>query len=510
MILKRKNSNMKRSSKPNIIIIYADDLGFGDLNCYGATDIPTPNLDKMATEGCMFDNAYATAATCTPSRYSLLTGSYPWRNPNAKILKGDAPMLIRSEEVTLPNLLLESGYNTAVIGKWHLGLGNNQEPLDWNKPIHPSPLDVGFKKSYIMAATNDRVPCVYVDGRMVENLDPKDPIEVSYSKDNPFNNIPTGKTHPELLTTYHSDKQHFDTIVNGVGRIGFCRGGESAQWDDETMSEVFLNKSKDFINENKEKPFFLYYALHQPHVPRIPSKRFKGVTNKGPRGDVIAELDWCVGEILDHIKELGIEEETLVIFSSDNGPVLDDGYKDESVEKCGTHKPAGPLRGGKYSMFDGGSRVPMITYCPSLVKKGKNRALFSHVDFLASLSSLCEYSTNTDQQVDSIDLLNVILGSSEDGRDHLVTEGIGAKTVIRWKNWVYIPPHQGPEIFADKNIETGNSDLDQLFNLESDIGQISNVADENPEFVSALQSLLYKIQKDTPPNSNFTNNVSAV
>ena len=501
---------MKRSKQHNVIIIYADDLGFGDLNCYGATDLPTPYLDKMAKEGCMFENAYATAATCTPSRYSLLTGSYPWRNANAKILRGDAPMLIESNQATLPKLLLEAGYSTAVIGKWHLGLGNDEAPIDWNKPIQPTPLDVGFKESFIMAATNDRVPCVYLNGRSVENLDPNDPIEVSYNKENPFPEIPTGRRNPELLTTIHSDQQHFDTIVNGVGRIGFSRGGKTAQWDDETMSEVFLNKSKEFINKNIDKPFFLYYPLHQPHVPRIPSKKFQGATNKGPRGDVIAELDWCVGEILEHLNKLNLQDDTLLIFSSDNGPVLDDGYEDQSVEKCGVHKPAGPLRGGKYSMFDGGSRVPMITYCPSLVKKGKNNALFSHVDFFQSLSSLCGYSSETDKQLDSVDLLNVILGNSEDGRDHLVTEGIGAKTVIRWKNWIYIPPEEGPEIFADKNIETGNSDLDQLYNLENDIGQMTNIAYEHPEIVKDLKDLLNSIQKNSPPQNNNSSNVSDI
>jgi arylsulfatase A-like enzyme len=397
-----------------------------------------------------------------------------------------------------------------VIGKWHLGLGNHEKPVDWNLPIHPSPLDVGFNTSYIMAATNDRVPCVYVDGRVVENLDPDDPIEVSYSKENPFPEIPTGKRNPELLTTFHSDAQHFDTIVNGVGRIGFSRGGKRALWDDQTMSDVFLNKSKEFIEENKETPFFLYYALHQPHVPRIPSKRFEGATNKGPRGDVIAELDWCVGEILDHLKKHELNKNTLVVFSSDNGPVLDDGYEDMSVEKCGAHKPAGPLRGGKYSMFDGGSRVPMITYCPGLVKEGKNKALFSHVDFLASLSSLCEYPTDTFQELDSIDLMNVILGKSEDGRDHLVTEGIGAKTVIRWKNWIYIPPYNGPKIFADKNIETGNDNVDQLYNLENDIGQITNIAGEHPEILEKLKNLLQSVQKDSPPQNNNSSNVSDI
>lgn len=478
--------------KPNIILIYADDLGFGDLGCYGATDIPTPNLDRMAAEGLRFTNSYATAATCTPSRLSLLTGSYPWRNPKASILPGDAPMLIRPGETTLPARLQEAGYATAVVGKWHLGLGDGE--LDWNGPIRPCPLDVGFDCSFIMAATNDRVPCVYVDGRRVAGLDPADPLHVAFGKENPFPGTPTGKTHPELLTRMrHSDAQHHDAIVNGVGRIGFTKGGKAAEWDDTSMADTFLEKACDFIAAHQDQPFFLYYALHQPHVPRIPGPRFAGVTGKGPRGDVIAELDACVGQLLEHLKELGLEENTLVIFSSDNGPVLDDGYADESVECCGDHRPAGPLRGGKYSRFDGGARVPMIARQPGTIQPGESAALFSHVDFLASLSALAGHSLPEDLRTDSVDLGNVLLGRNEVGRDHLVTEGAEANTVLRHQNWVYLPPKDGPRMYATKNIESGLSPDPQLYDLAADMGQRDNRAPEFPEKVAEMDRLLKQI-----------------
>ncbi|WP_309400790.1 sulfatase-like hydrolase/transferase [Cerasicoccus maritimus] len=483
--------------KPNFIIIYADDLGFGDLSCYGALGIPTPNLDSMAAEGIKFSQCYATAATCTPSRYSLLTGSYPWRNPRAQILAGDAPMIIGEREATLPGLLKDAGYATGVIGKWHIGLGDGD--IDWNGQINPSPLDVGFDESFIMAATNDRVPCVYVDGNQVANLDPDDPIEVVYGKENPFSDVPTGRSHPERLTMKHSDEQHWDTIVNGVPRIGFCRGGGSAQWDDETMAEEFLDRSKSFISKHKEEPFFLYYALHQPHVPRIPSLRFAGATNRGPRGDVIVELDWCVGQILEHLKAEGIDENTVVIFSSDNGPVLKDGYEDHCMEMCGCHKPTGPLRGGKYSMFEGGCRVPTILHAPGMISPGESAALISHVDFIRSFAIMAGIEALGMNWVDSQDMSQALLGVDPVGREFLITEGIWSKTVIRYGKWVFIPPYDGPPVMRDKFIETGNSTVSQLYDLETDIGQRHNVCDHFPDVVKELTALLRSEYRDSPP-----------
>lgn len=486
------------AKSPNIVVIYADDLGFGDLGSYGADGIPTPHLDAMAAEGVRFTDFYATAATCTPSRYSLLTGTYPWRNPRAKILAGDAPMIIAPSELTLPALLKRAGYATSVVGKWHIGLGDGN--INWNGEIRPTPVDVGFDESFIMAATNDRVPCVYVKDRHVVGLDPADPLEVVYGKVNPFPEVPTGRTHPELLTMPHSDQQHYDTIVNGVPRIGFSRGGKSATWDDTTMTEVFLEKSKEFITRQKDSPFFLYLALHQPHVPRIPSPRFVGASAKGPRGDVIMELDWVVGQVLDHIKSLGLAENTLVVFSSDNGPVLNDGYIDRSVELTGDHRPAGPLRGGKYSLFDGGTRVPTIVWAPGRAKAGAvSDTLLSHVDFFASFAHLAGAPLAEGETSDSRQLSSAILGQSKEGREHLVTEGFGAKTLVRQGRWVYIPAYPGPPLFGGKNIESGNSTTQQLYDLSSDIGQRRNLADENPWRLAEMARLLEEIRQRRAP-----------
>lgn len=470
--------------------MYADDLGFGDIGCYGATSIPTPNLDRLAADGIRFHQGYATAATCTPSRYSLLTGSYPWRNPCAAILAGNAPIIIEPGTSTLPGMLRQAGYKTGIVGKWHLGLGRND--LDWNREISAGPGDAGFDYSFIMAATNDRVPCVYIEDRKVVGLDPGDPIEVTYDWNKAFSSQPTGRRNPELLKMKYSHG-HDASIVNGVSRIGHMRGGKTALWDDETMAEVFLEKAVGFVTENKARPFFLYYAFHQPHVPRLPGPRFKGTTAHGARGDVIVEMDWCVGEILNALERQGIKENTVVVFSSDNGPVLDDGYDDGAEELKGLHKAAGPLRGGKYSMFDGGTRVPFIVSWPGHVKPGESDALVSHVDFHASFAAMMGQSLKKDEAPDSMDIHDTLLGESGSGRDELVVEGLQAKTVLRQNEWVFIPPHDGPVVNVNTNTELGNSPEAQLYNLCLDIGQIKNVAAEHGDIVDRMSVRLEEI-----------------
>ena len=476
---------------PNIVVMYADDLGFGDVSCYGATALDTPNIDRLASEGVVFYHGYATAATCTPSRYSLLTGSYSWRNERAHILPGDAPLIIDPDTSTLPSVLKEAGYKTGVVGKWHLGIGEGNQ--NWNEPLPLTPLDIGFDYSYIMAATNDRVPCVYLDGRDVVGLDPSDPIEVEYDKNKPFPGLPTGRENPELLKMkFHHG--HDMSIVNGVSRIGYMRGGEAALWVDEDMADVFLEKAVSFVEENKDGPFFLYYAFHQPHVPRLPHPRFVGSTGLGPRGDAIAEMDWCVGEMLDALDRCGLKEDTIVVFSSDNGPVLNDGYYDEAVELCGDHRPAGPLRGGKYSMYDGGTRVPFIVSWPGNVEIGESDALVSQVDFLASFAALAGVSLDADAGPDSVDVLDALLGQSDEGRAEIVLEGVQAKTVLRQEDWVFIPPHQGPPVNTNVNIETGNSSVPQLYYLADDIGQIENMASVHPDVAERMADRLREIR----------------
>src|SRR5262245_42211288 len=208
-----------RMAKPNIVIIYADDLGFGDLSCYGATRVRTPNIDRLAGGGVRFTNAHSPSATCTPSRYSLLTGEYAWRKPGTNVLPGNASLILQPGGPTLPSMLRDGGYRTGVVGKWHLGLGAGE--LDWNSEIRPGPLECGFDESFIIPATGDRVPCVYVEDRRVVGLDPNDPIRVAYDK--PIGNEPLGRTNPELLR-HHPSHGHDMAIVNGVSRIGYMTG----------------------------------------------------------------------------------------------------------------------------------------------------------------------------------------------------------------------------------------------------------------------------------------------
>jgi len=338
--------------KPNVVFIYADDIGFGDLSCNGAKTVHTPNVEQLATLGVRFTNMHSTAATCTPSRYSLLTGEYAWRREGTGIATGDAGSIIRPERFTLADLFKNSGYRTAVVGKWHLGLGDKKGSQDWNGLITPGPSALGFDYSFLIPATGDRVPCVFVENERVVHLDPNDPIAVSYEKN--FEGEPTGKLNPELLRM-HPSHGHNMSIVNGISRIGYMKGGKSALWKDEEIGDVITGKALNFIEKSKNEPFFLYFATHDVHVPRVPNPRFAGKSGMGPRGDAILEFDWSVGEVLKTLKRLGIEKNTIIIVTSDNGPVVDDGYKDQAVELLGAHKPAGKYRGGKYSSFEGGT-----------------------------------------------------------------------------------------------------------------------------------------------------------
>jgi arylsulfatase A-like enzyme len=462
----------KKEELPNIVIIYLDDLGYGDVGAYGATELSTPHMDKLAQGGVRFTNGYATSATCTPSRYGLLTGVYPWKNEEAKILPGTAPLIIDTAQVTIPKMLQQKGYYTGIVGKWHLGLGRGD--VDWNKEIKPGPNEVGFDYSFIMAATQDRVPTVYIEDGKVVNLDAEDPIEVDYERN--FDGEPTGKDNPELLRMdWHHG--HNNSIVNGIPRIGFMKGGESAKWIDEEMTDTFLEQAKGFVSDHKEEPFFLYYAMQQPHVPRTPHSRFAGSSGLGPRGDVIVEADWAIGQFVETLRSEGLLDNTLIILSSDNGPVLNDGYYDRAVEQLNGHDPKGGLRGGKYSLFEAGTRVPLITYWEGKVEPGESDALVSQLDVLKSLASLTGIEV---EGTDSKNLLETFLGSSNKGRDNVVLEAT-TRTAYREGNWVMIPPYEGPSVEEKVNIELGNSDGYLLFNLETDPGQQTNLAQREAE-----------------------------
>ncbi|MNP92698.1 Arylsulfatase [compost metagenome] len=473
-------------STPNVIFIYADDLGYGDLSCYGATKLKTPNIDKLAAKGVRMTNAHATAATCTPSRYSLMTGQFPWRRQGTGILPGDAALIIPTDRLTLPLLFKKAGYATGIVGKWHLGIGDSVEK-NWNQELKPGPNEVGFDYSFIFPATADRVPTVFVENGKVIGAEANDPILVSYNKQ--IGNDPTGAAHPELLKMKASPNHgHDGTIVNGIGRIGFMSGGTKARWTDEEVPLTFLEKAKQFMEEKKNQPFFLYYSVTEPHVPRMPSTAFRGKSELSYRGDAILQLDWSVGELMQQLKYLGIEKNTIVVFTSDNGPVLDDGYQDEAVTKQNGHKPWGELRGGKYSAFEAGTRIPMIINWPIQIQSKISDALVSQVDFIASFNQILGINVKNDELLDSQNMWDAFAGKSNLGRETLIKQG-GAFSVIKG-NWKYIQARKGDAFWPLQNIETGTSELSQLYDLSNDIGEKNNLASQFPEKVKELKMIL--------------------
>ena len=457
--------------KPNVIIILADDLGLGDVSAYGSATISTPNIDRLAHGGVMFTNGYATSATSTPSRYALMTGMYPWKNNDARILSGDAPLIISPGEYTLPGMMRANGYRTGAVGKWHLGMGTGN--VDWNERIVPGANEVGFDYSCLIAATNDRVPTVYVEDGCVVGLEKDDPIEVSYQEN--FPGEPTALTNPEMLKL-HWHHGHNNSIVNGIPRIGYMKGGEKARWVDEDMADYFAGKVRAFINNCDGRPFFLYYGLHQPHVPRTHNGRFVGATSMGARGDAIIEADWCVGEVLAVLEEAGLLENTIIIFSSDNGPVLQDGYIDHSEDLVGDHDPCGGLRGGKYSLFDAGTHVPLFVYWKGTVMPAVSDAILSHMDIGPSLGALTGREVTAG--LDGEDFVEVLLGRSARGRKELILEAQG-RMAIREGNWVMIPPYDGPERNITLN-ELGNLSGYGLYDLGTDPAQRVNLAESEP------------------------------
>jgi len=473
-------------TKPNIVLIYADDLGYGDLSCNGATAVQTPNADRLAKEGLNFNSGYCTSSTCTPSRYSMLTGEYAFRQKGTGVLPGDAKLIIAPGRATMASVLKSAGYKTGVVGKWHLGLGDGN--IDWNGEIKPSPNEIGFDDSFIMAATGDRVPCVYVRNHRIENLDPADRIQVSYKE--PFPGEPDGKRDRASLKMDWS-AGHNMAVINGVGRIGYMKGGKKAVWNDETMAETFAKEAVSFIERSKYQPFFLYFATHNVHVPRIPNPKFVGKTTMGPRGDSIAEFDWQVGEVLAALDRLKLAENTLVILTSDNGPVLDDGYKDQAVEKLGAHKPAGPFSGGKYSILEGGTRMPFLVRWTGRVKAGTTTgAIISQVDFPATFAALAGTTFPKERGQDSTNQMAALLGESKTGRDHVIEHTQFANTVaVRSGDWKLIPAIQRKKAKSPA----------RLYNLAKDPAEQNNLAKENPEKVAELSKLLPEtVVEETP------------
>ena len=489
-------ASVSASTQPNVVIIYGDDVGYGDVSAYGSELISTPNIDALAAGGLRFTDGHCAAATCTPSRFSMLTGIHGFRQ-GVSILPPNAPLSIDTEAYTLPDLFKDAGYTTAVIGKWHLGIGAKGVPTDWNGKVFPGPLEIGFDYSFLLPSTNDRVPCVYLLDHHVLNLDPADPLYVG-RKDEVNSKgstvYPDAKVTPEAMTYYKSSHGHNNSVINGIGRIGFMAGGKSALWNDETMADTFVDQAREYIGKNKDKPFFLYFASQDIHVPRAPHPRFHGKTTLGYRGDAMVQFDWSVGEILKALEVNGLSDNTIVIFSSDNGPVYDDGYQDGTTVRTSTkevdngHDGSGPYRGGKYQIYEGGTRVPFLIRWPAKIEPGISSALVNQIDFMGSFAQLLDQSLPEGEALDSRDTLAAFLGKESVGLPFMIEEA-GRTRALRRANWKYIA---SPQAKKGKKANPG-----QLYDLDSDIAETTNLVTQNPE-VAEFMSKQLKALIDAP------------
>jgi len=446
------------SRKPNIIFILADDIGYGDFGCYGATKVKTPNVDRFAAQGVRFTDAHSMASVCTPSRYAFLTGEYAFRKKGTGIASGVEGLLITPGRTTVPSFLKRQGYTTGVVGKWHLGLGTT--PTDYNGEIKPGPLDIGFDYAWIMPATGDRVPCVWVENHRVVNLDPADPIKLDYR-------VQRGAP---------------DSFVNGIPRIGKQTGGKAAVWKDEEMSTVIARKGCAFIEHNKDKQFFLYLATHNIHVPRVPNPKFKGTSDCGARGDTIAEFDWTLGQVLATLDRLKLAENTLVFVTSDNGGILDNNGPDKvhgmgDPDASNGHRCNGLLRGTKGSLYEGGTRLPFITRWPGRIQPGVSDELICHVDMLASFAALTGQTLAQGDGPDSVNVLPALLGGkgAQPCREYLVGQNNGGNPLsLRKGKWKYVSG--------------------EMYNLADDIGESKNVAAAHPVLVAEMAATLEQIR----------------
>ena len=487
-------TSLATSHQPNVVIIYGDDVGYGDVGAYGSKQIPTPHIDALAAGGLQFTDGHCSAATCSPSRFSMLTGIHGFR-ANIRILAPNAPLAIPVDTYTIADLFKDAGYQTAVIGKWHLGLGSKESPANWNGEVKPGPLEIGFDYSFLLPSTNDRVPCVYLENYNVVNYDPNDPIYVGFSPkqvNRPGSTkYPDGKTNREAMTYYQSSHGHNHSVINGIGRIGYMSGGKAALWDDETMADVFVDKAREYITSQKDGPFFLFFSSQDIHVPRAPHPRFQGKTELGYRGDAMVQFDWSVGQIIDALKSNGLLENTIVIFSSDNGPTYDDGYVDGTSVKTSTvnndhdHYAAGPYRGGKYQIYEGGTRVPLIISWPSKISAGTTDALVSQIDFLRSFAKLLKLDLPDGAAVDSRNTLGAFLGITKQGLPFMIEEAANAMA-LRKDNWKYI------EFQTSKYKPKPGTP--ELYDLIEDIGETNNVIKKHPEIAESLKAQLHALR----------------
>jgi len=486
---KRSNS----SDKPNVLIINADDLGYGDLSCYGATKVRTPQIDKLAGEGRRFRDAHTASAVCTPSRYALLTGEYAFRKGElySPIFLKD-PLVIDTTQITLASMMKEAGYSTACIGKWHLGFGT-ETPVDWNKPLKPGPLELGFDYYFGIPVVNSHPPFVFVENHRVVGYDPTDPFV--YDE--------TAETRPY--------REKFD-----MHKIGGAKAAH-ALYDDEQVGTTLKNKAIEWIEANHKDPFFLYLATTNIHHPFSSAPQFHGTSDGGIYGDFIHELDWIVGEVLNTLDDLEIADRTLVIFTSDNGGMLNKGGQEAWIAG---HHLNGDLLGFKFDVWEGGHRVPFIVRWPGHVEPGsESDILICNVDMLATLAAVIGRPLRPDEGPDSFNVLEAFTGNPESEiRDHLILSPERSQhNALREGKWVYISAQGGggsqssnigdhglggPAAHlltnqVNSDIENGKLKADappaQLYDLSIDPFQTTNLYYDFPDIVNKMQTKLTEL-----------------
>ncbi len=487
------------SEKPNVILIYADDLGYGDVGSYGATKVMTPHIDRLAEEGRLFTDAHSPSAICTPSRYGLLTGIYPFRADGGRGLWGPLPrdnkLIIDTEVFTIADMMQEKGYATACIGKWHLGFGN-ESPTNWNKPLRPGPLQLGFDYYFGLPFVNSAPPYVYVENEAVFGLDPDDPL------------IRGGK--PVSPTQEYPDKSPND-----------YSGGIKAHelYKDDEVGIMLVEKAVNWIEQQKEKPFFLFFSTTHIHHPFSPNEKFQGTSDCGRYGDFVHELDWMVGQLLELVDREGLWENTLIIFTSDNGGMLNVGGQE--AWQAG-HRMNGELLGFKFDIWEGGHRVPFIARWPGNIEPGtKSDQLLSQVDLFATFAALTGYELSTGDAPDSYNMLPALIGDPiSQIRDHLIISAHSRQHLgLRVGDWMYIPSRGGGGwthgqpgdhiLGSPMSIQFANqknSDIvdgryrfnapdEQLYNLKNDLSQTTNLVETNTEKAHMMRTMLRFIRQ---------------
>lgn len=477
----------KKEPLPNIICILADDLGYGDLSCYGAGRVHTPNIDRLAHEGMRFTNAHSPASICTPSRYNLMTGRYCWRTwVGHGVVWANDPLLIEESRLTIASLLKTAGYTTACIGKWHLGFGkpgslgwDDALGPDFNHELTPGPLDVGFDYFFGMPAVGQH-PNIFIEGRRVINLSPDDPIQ--------FINDP----RPEYRVKYSLRPRTTPTNLQ-------MSSGKSTEYAFENAALVLTEKAITFIEKNREKPFFLLLAPRNIHAPLRPHARFKGSSEIGIYGDFINELDWSVGQVLNTLDSLKLTENTLVVFSSDNGGVK--AYRRIDHAEIQGHRINGKLRGQKTEVYEGGTRIPFIVRWPASIRPGQeSQALIANTDLLSTFAELTGHKLSKDEGEDSFSFLSRLLGKPADQplRQSVVTDAMMGTFAIQEGAWKLIMGQGGGGYYPEDEPKLYPPSLNeppgQLYNLNDDLGETKNLYTENPEIVKRLTKLLESIR----------------